>query len=155
MQHCNCRWESATLFSLIFGGVCYFGRFVLRSLPVLESFYPTKIKVFLWMTLLLALILMTRCKLFIWLLLLPNWCFFCEKYTEDSWTVLFLLVFCGNIFRPLEDNKNHLLFFLMVLVLKKKAATLGDDCKSSWEISNYAKFASSLLFKCFVIISPL
>lgn len=26
-QHFYCRWESATLFSLILGGLCYFGRY--------------------------------------------------------------------------------------------------------------------------------
>ena len=30
-QHYGCRWESATLFSLIFGCICYFGRLVLLS----------------------------------------------------------------------------------------------------------------------------
>ncbi|CAK7331875.1 unnamed protein product [Dovyalis caffra] len=25
LLHCACRWESATLFSLVFGGICYFG----------------------------------------------------------------------------------------------------------------------------------
>ncbi|CDP09702.1 unnamed protein product [Coffea canephora] len=24
-QHCDCRWETATLFSLLFGGICFFG----------------------------------------------------------------------------------------------------------------------------------
>lgn len=113
MQHCNCRWESATLFSLIFGGVCYFGRFVLRSLPVLESFYPTKIEVFLWMTLLLALILMTRCKLFIWLLLFSligassvkntlkilELSFSCSSFVEtfsDLWKII-KTTFCSSL----------------------------------------------------------
>ena len=30
-QHYGCRWESATLFSLIFGCICYFRRLVLLS----------------------------------------------------------------------------------------------------------------------------
>lgn len=33
-QHYCCRWESATLFSLIFGSICYFGRLV-NLFPIL------------------------------------------------------------------------------------------------------------------------
>lgn len=35
LQHYGCRWESATLFSLVLGGICYLGRFVWPPLNLL------------------------------------------------------------------------------------------------------------------------
>lgn len=37
-QHYGCRWESATLFTLVLGGICYTGRFYCPTLNLLLIF---------------------------------------------------------------------------------------------------------------------
>lgn len=116
MQRCNCRWESATLFSLIFGGICYFGRYVLP-----KSFYPTKDWGFPLGNLLRVLILMARCKICIWLMLYSLIGVPTAKNTLKIPIIFSRLFFARSFlvkrFWILEVNAHILfLFFLMVLI---------------------------------------